>query len=125
MDKKTELKICSILKGLGVSPGINGYRYLRKAIMLALEDDTYLEAVTKRLYPDVADFYGTTKTRVERSIRHAVEFGWLRGNVDLMDELFGYTIDVNKGKPTNGEYIATIADYIKTSEGSEEEVHGS
>ena len=98
---------------MGVPAHVKGYQYLREAILLILDDVNLLGAVTKELYPLVADKYGTSASRVERAIRHAIELAWSRGNVDMMVNFFGYTINTEKGKPTNSEFIAMVADKIR------------
>ena len=96
-----------------IGPHIKGYHYLRDAILMAIEDMDVLNAVTKVLYPTVAKMHQTTASRVERAIRHAIEVAWSRGKLDTLDELFGYTVNGGKGKPTNSEFIALIADTIR------------
>ena len=98
---------------MGVPAHIKGYQYLRTAILLTIEDSDIINSVTKVLYPTVAKKYDTTTSRVERAIRHAIEVAWNRGKMDTIDELFGYTINNGKGKPTNSEFIALIADKIR------------
>lgn len=105
-------KITNLLKQLGIPANIKGYYYLRSAVEIASEDMSLIYQITKRLYPSIADMYDTTWTRVERAIRHAIEVSWNRGDLALQKEIFGYTIDQNKGKPTNSEFIAMISDYI-------------
>ena len=97
---------------LGVPAHIKGYQYLREAIMMAVEDIDMLGSITKILYPTIAKKYQTTASRVERAIRHAIEVAWSRGKMETLDALFGYTINTGKGKPTNSEFIALIADKI-------------
>ena len=92
---------------------IKGYHYLRDAIMMAVEDMDVLNAITKILYPTVAKKYRTTSSRVERAIRHAIEVAWSRGKLDILDDLFGYTVSNGKGKPTNSEFIALVSDTIR------------
>lgn len=111
--KKIERKVANALKELGVPANLRGYSYLRTAIAVSIDDSENLEKITKMLYPNVANVYNTTTARVERSIRHAIETAYTRGNVDVFDEYFGYTIDVNKAKPTNSEFIAMIANRLK------------
>lgn len=106
-------KITDIIHTLGIPAHISGYKYVRKAIELAVTDDSYLDAITKKLYPAVAKEFGTTWSRVERAIRHAIESAWDRGNVDTLSDVFGYTVNPDKGKPTNSEFIALLADSIK------------
>ena len=98
---------------IGIQALIKGNHYLRDAILMAIEDMDVLNAVTKVLYPTVAKMHQTTASRVERAIRHAIEVAWSRGKLDTLDELFGYTVNGGKGKPTNSEFIALIADTIR------------
>ena len=107
------LQVTEILHQIGVPAHIKGYHYLRDAIMMAVEDMDVLNAVTKVLYPTVAKHHQTTASRVERAIRHAIEVAWSRGKLDTLDELFGYTVSNGKGKPTNSEFIALIADTLR------------
>ena len=100
------------LHQIGVPDHIKGYYYLRSSIKMVVEDQSILSAITKRLYPDVAKENGTTASRVERAIRHAIEVAWDRGNVEVLEQYFGYTINSSRGKPTNSEFIAMIADKI-------------
>ena len=106
-------EITTIIQSIGVPANIKGYRYLRCAINMVVNDVEIMEAVTKELYPAVAEEFGTTPTRVERAIRHAIEVAWNRGNTDVMAKFFGYTVDSNRGKPTNSEFIALIADRVR------------
>lgn len=105
--------VTDIIHEIGVPAHIKGYQYLREAIMMSVEDREMLCAVTKILYPSIAKKYHTTSSRVERAIRHAIEVAWNRGNMDTLDAMFGYTINVGKGKPTNSEFIALIVDKIR------------
>ena len=98
---------------IGVPAHIKGYHYLREAIMMCVEDVDMLNAITKALYPEIAKKFQTTSSRVERAIRHAIEVAWSRGRMETLDSLFGYTINTGKGKPTNSEFIALIADKIR------------
>ena len=97
-----------ILHQIGVPAHIKGYQFLRDAILLTMEDQDYINAVTKRLYPEIAKQNGTTASRVERAIRHAIEVAWDRGDVDTLNSYFGYTIHNLRGKPTNSEFVAMI-----------------
>ncbi len=108
-------RICvtDILHQMGIPAHIKGYHYLREAIILSLEDEEMLESITKLLYPTIAKRFDTTPSRVERAIRHAIETAWDRGDVDVLNEMFGYTISVGKGKPTNSEFIALITDNLR------------
>ena len=110
---KLELMITEILHQIGVPAHIKGYHYLRDAIMMAVNDTEVINSVTKLLYPSVAKKYQTTASRVERAIRHAIEVAWDRGNVDVFDSYFGYTIQNSRGKPTNSEFIAMISDKLR------------
>ena len=111
-DAGLRLQITEILHQIGVPAHIKGYHYLRDSILMAVEDPEIINAVTKRLYPSVAKRYNTTSSRVERAIRHAIEVAWDRGDVDVLNSYFGYTIHNTRGKPTNSEFIAMIADKI-------------
>lgn len=117
MNKTTEFRISNTLKHLGISPVLLGYKYLREAIRLSMGDNSFVDGITKKLYPTIAKIFNTTPVSVERAIRHAIENGWLRGNTEIIDELFGYTVDANKDKPTNGEFIATVTDYLLITQG--------
>ncbi|HJB83272.1 MAG TPA: sporulation transcription factor Spo0A [Candidatus Mediterraneibacter intestinavium] len=108
-----ESRVTNMLHEIGIPAHIKGYHYLRDAIIMAVEDMDVLNAITKVLYPTVAKKYQTTSSRVERAIRHAIEVAWSRGKLDTLDELFGYTVSTGKGKPTNSEFIALIADTIQ------------
>ena len=105
--------ITSMIHDVGVPAHIKGYQYLREAILMSVLDMDMLNSVTKLLYPEVAKKYQTTPSRVERAIRHAIEVAWSRGRVETIEEMFGYTISVGKGKPTNSEFIALITDKIR------------
>ena len=107
--------IVTTLKTLGVSPRLLGYSYLKSAINLVLEDPEYQRALTKRLYPKIAEMHLSTPSRVERAIRHSIETAWDRGDIYFEEELFGYTVSADKGKPTNSEFIATVVDYVSMS----------
>ncbi len=108
-----EMTISEIMHQIGVPAHIKGYQYLRCAIILAIENDEMMNSVTKILYPTVAKEFKTTPSRVERAIRHAIEVAWDRGDVDVLTSYFGYTIQNSRGKPTNSEFIAMIADKLK------------
>lgn len=107
-----EQQITSIIHDIGVPAHIKGYQYLREAIGLAVHNMDVINAVTKVLYPEVARKFGTTASRVERAIRHAIEVAWDRGDLETLQRYFGYTVSNAKGKPTNSEFIAMIADSI-------------
>lgn len=108
-----ETDVTNIIHEIGVPAHIKGYQYLREAIMMSVNDIDMLNSITKILYPTIAKEYQTTASRVERAIRHAIEVAWSRGKMDTIDELFGYTIHNGKGKPTNSEFIALVADKIR------------
>jgi two-component system response regulator (stage 0 sporulation protein A) len=110
-----ESQVTSIIHQIGVPAHIKGYQYLRTAIIITIEDNDIINSVTKILYPSVAKMYSTTSSRVERAIRHAIEVAWDRGDVEVLNSYFGYTIQNNRGKPTNSEFIAMIADSIRIS----------
>ncbi|MDR2898991.1 MAG: sporulation transcription factor Spo0A [Clostridiales bacterium] len=108
-----ETKVTGILHEIGVPAHIRGYHYMREAIIMAVNDIDVLNYITKELYPSIAKKCNTTPSRVERAIRHAIEVAWSRGKVDAIDNLFGYTVNNHKGKPTNSEFIALIADRLR------------
>ncbi len=108
-----ETQITKVIHRIGVPAHIKGYRYLRTAIMMAVEDREIINTVTKVLYPTVAERYDTTPSRVERAIRHAIEVAWDRGDIDVLNSYFGYTIQNSRGKPTNSEFIAMISDNLR------------
>ena len=108
-----ETQVTQIIHQIGVPAHIKGYQYLRTAILLTVKDSDVINSVTKVLYPSVAKKYSTTTSRVERAIRHAIEVAWDRGDVDTLNSYFGYTIQNNRGKPTNSEFIAMIADNLR------------
>lgn len=108
-----ELKVTEILHEIGVPAHIKGYHYLRDSIIMSVEKPEIINAVTKQLYPSVAKKYETTSSRVERAIRHAIEVAWDRGDIDVLNSYFGYTIHNDRGKPTNSEFIAMISDKLR------------
>lgn len=110
-----EKDVTDMIHEIGVPAHIKGYQYLREAIMMSVEDTEMLGSVTKILYPTIAKKFQTTPSRVERAIRHAIEVAWSRGKMETLDALFGYTVSNGKGKPTNSEFIALIADRIRLS----------
>ena len=113
LQKSLESRVTDIIHEIGVPAHIKGYQYLRDAIIMSVNDIEMLNSITKILYPTIAKKYQTTASRVERAIRHAIEVSWNRGKMDTIDALFGYTINNGKGKPTNSEFIALIADKIR------------
>ncbi|MDD6799616.1 MAG: sporulation transcription factor Spo0A [Firmicutes bacterium] len=108
-----ETQVTKVIHQIGVPAHIKGYQYLRTAILMTIEDNDVINSVTKILYPSVAKKYSTTSSRVERAIRHAIEVAWDRGDLDTLNSYFGYTIQNNRGKPTNSEFIAMIADNLR------------
>lgn len=115
-ERDMESKITKIIQEIGVPAHIKGYLYLREAITIVIDDMDYLGAVTKELYPAVAEKFNTTPSRVERAIRHAIEVAWNRGSIENIDRIFSYTVHNNKGKPTNSEFIALVADKLRLGE---------
>lgn len=112
-ERNLEADVTAIIHEIGVPAHIKGYQYLREAIIMSVNDIDMLNSITKILYPTIAKKFQTTPSRVERAIRHAIEVAWSRGKMDTIDALFGYTINNGKGKPTNSEFIALIADKIR------------
>lgn len=108
-----ETMVTNVIHEIGVPAHIKGYQYLREAIIIAVEDMDVINAITKVLYPQVAKTFSTTPSRVERAIRHAIEVAWDRGDLDTLQRFFGYTVSNTKGKPTNSEFIALIADRLQ------------
>ena len=113
MERNLESDVTNIIHEIGVPAHIKGYQYLRDSIIMSVGDMDMLNSITKILYPTIAKLHQTTPSRVERAIRHAIEVAWSRGKMDTIDELFGYTVNNGKGKPTNSEFIALIADKIR------------
>ncbi|MCD2492628.1 sporulation transcription factor Spo0A [Lacrimispora sp. NSJ-141] len=113
IERNLETDVTNLIHEIGVPAHIKGYGYLRDAIILSVSDMEMLNSITKMLYPTVAKMHQTTPSRVERAIRHAIEVAWNRGKMDTIDSLFGYTINTGKGKPTNSEFVALIADKIR------------
>ena len=118
-----ETMVTGIIHEIGVPAHIKGYQYLREAIIIAVEDMEVINAITKVLYPQVAKSFGTTPSRVERAIRHAIEVAWDRGDLDTLQKFFGYTVSNTKGKPTNSEFIALIADKLQLQLKGSDAVH--
>ena len=112
-DPELELMVTEIIHQIGVPAHIKGYHYLREAIILSVKNSDIINSVTKLLYPTVAKTYHTTSSRVERAIRHAIEVAWDRGDIDVLNSYFGYTIQNQRGKPTNSEFIAMISDKLR------------
>ena len=112
-DKDLKQAITSLLHSLGIPSHIKGYNYIRDSIDLMYNNPSMIGAITKELYPEIANRYDTTSSRVERAIRHAIEVSWSRGDYDVMEDLFGHSVDYDRAKPTNSEFIATIADKLR------------
>lgn len=108
-----ETQVTKIIHQIGVPAHIKGYQYLRSAIIMTMQNTELINSITKQLYPGVAKQYGTTSSRVERAIRHAIEVAWDRGDVDVLNSFFGYTVQNSRGKPTNSEFIALVADSLR------------
>lgn len=116
-DRMLEVEITNIIHEIGVPAHIKGYMYIRDAILMSIRDREMINSITKILYPTISKKYVTTPSRVERAIRHSIEVAWNRGNPDVIEEYFGYTVSDGKGKPTNSEFIALIADKLRLSYG--------
>lgn len=114
--RSLDVEVTKIIHQMGVPAHVKGYLYLRDAIIFVTEEVNLMGAVTKELYPMIAEKYNTTASRVERAIRHAIELAWDRGNVEMMNNFFGYTINIERGKPTNSEFIAMVADKLRIGE---------
>lgn len=112
-ENNLEALVTNVIHEVGVPAHIKGYQYLREAIMMVVNDIDVINQITKQLYPDIAKKYETTPSRVERAIRHAIEVAWGRGQTDTVENIFGYTVSAAKGKPTNSEFIAMIADKLR------------
>ena len=112
-DTDLEVMVTEIIHQIGVPAHIKGYHYLREAIILSVNNPEIINSITKQLYPTVAKKFHTTSSRVERAIRHGIEVAWDRGDVDVLNSYFGYTIHIGRGKPTNSEFIAMIADKLR------------
>lgn len=115
-----DLKVCvtKLLHELGVPSHIKGYQYIRDSILILYDNPDIIGGITKELYPEIANRFNTSVSRVERAIRHAIEVSWNRGNIDLMEEIFGHSVDYDKAKPTNSEFIVTVADKLKLEYGT-------
>ena len=108
-----EISVTKLLHGLGVPSHIKGYQYIREGVILMYQNPDIVGAITKELYPEIAKRYDTTVSRVERAIRHAIEVSWNRGDIDLMEEIFGHSVDYDRAKPTNSEFIVTVSDKLR------------
>lgn len=114
--RKREQEITQVMLALGIPANIKGYQYLREGIRLSMDDMEMVNYITKMLYPSIAKRYNTTSSRVERSIRHAIDVAWNRGSIEHMDQIFGYPVYFQREKPTNSEFIALIADTLRLRE---------
>ena len=112
-DKGIQIQVTNILHALGIPSHIKGYQYIRSAILMVYDNPSFIGGITKELYPDLSIKFNTSISRVERAIRHAIEVSWLRGDIDLMEEIFGHSVDIDRAKPTNSEFIVTIADKLR------------
>ena len=112
-ERNIKISLTKLLHELGVPSHIKGYQYIREGIIILYNNPSIIGGITKELYPEIADKYKTTVSRVERAIRHAIEVSWNRGNLDFMDEVFGHSVDYDKAKPTNSEFLVTVADKLK------------
>lgn len=110
---KVEIEISKLLHSLGIPSHIRGYQYIRESVYMMYENPDMIGGITKSIYPEIAVRFDTTASRVERAIRHAIEVSWARGDYDLMEELFGHSVDYDRSKPTNSEFIATLADNLR------------
>lgn len=110
--------VTKLMLELGVPAHLKGYHYIRSAVLMTVEDMEVVSSVTKLLYPDIAKQYGTTGQKVERAIRNAIEVSWQRGNMNAMERIFGFSASTGKGRPTNSEYIARLADELQLHEDS-------
>ena len=112
-DKGLQIQVTNLLHALGIPSHIKGYQYIRSAILMVYDNPSLIGGITKELYPDLGVKFNTSIQRVERAIRHAIEVSWLRGDIDLMEEIFGHSVDIDRAKPTNSEFIVTIADKLR------------
>ncbi len=117
-DQDLKISITKLLHELGVPSHIKGYQYIRDSILILYNNPDIVGGITKELYPEIANRFNTSVSRVERAIRHAIEVSWNRGNIDLMEEIFGHSVDYDKAKPTNSEFIVTVADKLKLEYGN-------
>lgn len=116
LNTSLEVRVTNAIHDVGVPAHIKGYQYVREAIIMTVKNEDVINSVTKTLYPSLSKMFGTTPSRVERAIRHAIEVAWNRGQIEVHDKIFGYTVNSNKGKPTNSEFIAMIADKLRLEE---------
>ena len=108
-----QIQVTKLLHALGIPSHIKGYQFIRSAILMVYENPGLIGGITKELYPDLSIKFNTSVQRVERAIRHAIEVSWLRGDIDLMEDIFGHSVDIDRAKPTNSEFIVTIADKLR------------
>ena len=113
VNKDIQIQVTKLLHALGIPSHIKGYQFIRSAILMVYENPSFIGGITKELYPDLSIKFNTSIQRVERAIRHAIEVSWLRGDIDLMEEIFGHSVDIDRAKPTNSEFIVTIADKLR------------
>ena len=113
MGNQLAREVTNIIQEIGIPPHLLGYQYLREAILAVIDNIELLNAVTTKLYPLIAEKYHSSATRVERAMRHAIEVGWNKGRIETINKFFGYTVNDYKGKPTNSEFIAMIADWVR------------
>lgn len=112
-NRDIQIQVTKLLHALGIPSHIKGYQFIRSAILMVYENPGLIGGITKELYPDLSIKFNTSVQRVERAIRHAIEVSWLRGDIDLMEEIFGHSVDIDRAKPTNSEFIVTIADKLR------------
>lgn len=111
--RNAEAKLTKLLFTLGVAPHLKGFRFIKESVILTLKEPDIIDSITKVLYPTIAQQFNTTPSRVERAIRHAIENAWTKGNIEVLNDLFGYTVSDTSGKPTNSQFIATVAEALK------------
>ena len=114
-NRDIQIQVTKLLHALGIPSHIKGYQFIRSAILMVYENPGFIGGITKELYPDLSIKFNTSIPRVERAIRHAIEVSWLRGDIDLMEEIFGHSVDIDRAKPTNSEFIAMISDKLRLS----------
>lgn len=112
-NRDIQIQVTKLLHALGIPSHIKGYQFIRSAILMVYENPGLIGGITKELYPDLSIKFNTSVQRVERAIRHAIEVSWLRGDIDLMEDIFGHSVDIDRAKPTNSEFIVTIADKLR------------
>lgn len=122
-ENKLENDVTNIIREIGIPAHIKGYQYIREAIIMSVEDMNMLNYITKLLYPTIAQKYKTTSSSVERAIRHAIEVAWNRGQLEVIEKLFGYTVSAGKGKPTNSEFVALVADKLRLDYRMQDIIH--